>query len=476
MVRPFLIAVAVVAATSRAAADSAPAAEKVTPVVVRVRLFSDDPALSVANVSVKVAAELHLEVVPDGSPRAAFATATVTISWRPARGELAVSFSDPSGRTVSRIVDAPKSADAAIAAAVQLAANLAHNEAVDILGPKPTVVMTQIVPPPPASPIVPKVDYVYRPVVATLFAPLSTSLGRTDVRTNFEINFLHGRVAELEGIQLGMSSVATNRADGMQFGFLFSYAKSMSGVQIGGVTSLAPRKVAGLQASWAFNYGGDVDGWQSTFGVNAALGDVNGAQTAAVNVASNLTGLQIGGVNVAKKVRGVQVGFVNVSDEGAVPIGLFNVSNDGGIHPMVWSSWRSYLNVGVKFATRYVYSVVNVSLDYFGAAARSALTSEGMAGLTTVDSGWLLGPGALFGVQFPAGKFRPFIDVGATVLVQPGTLNRPLQYVPEGKIRIGASYEILPRVRPFVGAGVSSAHYRRGEYTISPDLFGGFEF
>ncbi len=479
MVRSFLVVAALVASTaSRAVAAESPQtidrpADKVAATIVRLRVFSDDPAVSGARVSGKLASELHLEVALEGAARASLATATVTISWRPERGELAVSFSDASGRTVSRIVEAPKTSEAAIAAATQLAANLAGNEAAEILGP-PKPIVTPAVPAPRATPprgprveIYAVWDPEYRPVVASLFAPLSTSPSR--VRTNFELNLLYGRVWVVDGAQLGVASVAASSVDGLQFGYLFAYTRRLSGLQIGGATSLASRDVRGVQLASALNYARDVEGWQSSFLVNAASGDVKGVQTAAANVGGNFTGLQIGGVNVAKKVRGVQLGLINVSDEGAVPIGLFNVSNDGGIHPMVWSSWRSYLNVGVKFATRHVYSILNASMHRFD---ETGVTKSG----TIVPNNWFFGPGAFFGVQFPAGRFRPFIDVGAVALLRPpdSVLNWTL-VAPEGKLRVGASFEIAPRFRPMVGLGVTSVT-RGSETQILPDIFGGFEF
>jgi hypothetical protein len=92
-------------------------------------------------------------------------------------------------------------------------------------------------------------------------------------------------------------------------------------------------------------------------------------QLAGVNVAGDVRGAQLGLVNVAGDVRGVQIGVVNVADDADAAIGLVNVTRNG-VHAMVWGSTSSFTNVGLKFATRYMYTVLalgfgtpEVSLD-----------------------------------------------------------------------------------------------------------------
>ena len=66
-------------------------------------------------------------------------------------------------------------------------------------------------------------------------------------------------------------------------------------------------------------------------------------------------------MNVARRVNGVQIGLVNVADEveGAA-IGVVSVSRSG-VHPVLWGGTLAYVNAGLKFATRHVYTITAVT-------------------------------------------------------------------------------------------------------------------
>jgi hypothetical protein len=126
---------------------------------------------------------------------------------------------------------------------------------------------------------------------------------------------------------------------------------------------------------------------------------VNGFQGATlVNVAGDVHGMQAALVNVAGRVRGVQLGLVNVAEDvEGVPIGLISVTESGGVHPTFWSASRSVANAGLKFATRYTYTLLSVS-------ARREAGAD------------LFGPGLAIGVRVPLlpGYFES--DLGASYL------------------------------------------------------------
>jgi hypothetical protein len=196
-------------------------------------------------------------------------------------------------------------------------------------------------------------------------------------------------------------------------------------------------------------------------------------QIAAVNETGDLEGVQIGLVNVGKRVHGVQLGLLNIADDvDGVPIGLISVSRAGGVHPMVWSSDTTFVNVGVKFATRYTYTMLS------GAAH-------------TVNDYGLYGGGLTIGGTVPLGR-----RVGADLDVQAlhlfantaccrdrftgAVARRDDQSL--GKVRAALRVQWLEHLSFFAGIGVTgrvSYPLRGGDtevkLTLLPELFGGVQ-
>jgi len=106
--------------------------------------------------------------------------------------------------------------------------------------------------------------------------------------------------------------------DGFEAGGLFNYnSGDVSGMQLAGIANINTEHTSGFM-------------WAGCF--NLALDHSRGVQFADINVATrDFTGLQAGVVNFAGGLRGVQVGIVNIvgEDNGAIPIGLFNVVRGG---------------------------------------------------------------------------------------------------------------------------------------------------
>jgi len=324
--------------------------------------------------------------------------------------ELMVSCYSADSGPVTRVIEAPKDPASVPEAAALLAENLcALDPVVPATGAAPSAPPVVPVAAAPVSPQVAVVEapYDHTMAVAGAFYPFATNYGRPNVSTNFEFNLIYGRVGALEGIGLGtihwidgemsglvvggLLSVVSGRASGLMVSGLANSAESLDvGVSLSTLFNHAHGLARGGQVSFGLNFAGPVEGAQLAGLGNVARGPVQGVQVAAatnvagniegmqislVNVGGDVTGAQVGLVNVADHVRGMQVGLVNVSDDvEGVPLGLFNVSRSGGVHVPGWFSTTTHANLGVKFATRYTYSMITLGyhrdreedLDLFG--------------------------------------------------------------------------------------------------------------
>ncbi len=297
----------------------------------------------------------------------------LTVGLDPARKELAVSFEELGRETVTRVVPAPADASALFQRAAWLAGNLLRDQASELLPPRAVAE-----PPPPApSPAPPRVEsaaivtvvrtptpHRFSPVTAALFFPLATNFDAPDVHTRLNINVLYGRIGALEGMQLGSANQADGDVSGIQLGFLFNVAGGgVRGLQVASAANLARAEVHGLQLALLANRAhGDLEGFQLST-VNTPGGNVDGGQFGVLNDAGgDVRGLQVGLVNVARNVRGIQLGLVNVADDvEGIPIGIVSVTKTGGVHPVLWAGSAAYVNVGLKFATRYTFTQFSAS-------------------------------------------------------------------------------------------------------------------
>ncbi len=333
-------------------------------------VHSDSPDVSAEALRVAVAAELGVEVVLLSSERAASATGRVTVAYRPAARELAVSYSSAAHGTVTRVVEAPATASEVVATTALLVGNLARDQVA--APPPPTPILpVAIAPPPPPTPA--RVAYVARPqpepppqrfANAAFFYPLATNIELPKLRTHLSFNALYGKVGEIEGLELGTMNAVSGKLAGVETGLLGNWVgESASGLQAAGGFNVAG-SLEGVQVASLVNHTrGKADGGQIAFGANIAGGDVEGLQVALLNRARAVKGAQVGLINVGAKVTGLQLGLINVADDvDGAPIGLVSVTRSGGVHPMLWGSTASYGNVALKFATRYTYTFLSVSL------------------------------------------------------------------------------------------------------------------
>jgi hypothetical protein len=365
----FLMAWSLTSSAARAADPAAPIA---------VVLHSESPELTQDLLERALTEELGIAAVPANSPESTAARGVLTVTYRPRTRELVVSYSEAARGTVTRVVPAPERVPEVSGLAALVAANLIRDQTAELLDAETSAPVAAIaaVPTPLAPTPLPvsktEVPPSEAPVPvhwrgnAAFFYPLATNANVPELETNFDFNLLYGHIGALNGLGLGTVSTVSGNAQGLQ---------------VSAITNLVGGQVHAGQFSAIFNRGRSVEGVQVALmnrsdeamqglqlgALNLAGSLSKGLQLSALNVASNFEGVQIGLINVGKRVRGVQLGLINVSDDvDGVPIGLVSVSKSGGVHPVIWSSNTTYGNLGVKFGTRYTYTMLSGAMHSDG--------------------------------------------------------------------------------------------------------------
>ncbi len=327
-------------------------ASEQTQATYRLVVNTDIPGFGADALAERLKAELGVNIVVASEGAEGFGV--LTVSWRSSRGEMAVSFHDPSRGVVLRVVSAPADVDKAMQLSVLLAANLFRDDATELMGPTPAPAPSPpaVVPPDPvsqaaATPLPSQRQY--KLATFSFLHPLSTNGSDPDIRTRLNLNLLYGRVGELDGLQLGFFGVVGGNASGAQLSFLANVTQgTMEGIQGASVFNLAKGGVVGLQVAFLSNLSGSrVKGVKASLGANVAREKVTGGQVSSVNVADDVEGFQIGFINVANKVKGLQLGLINVADDvEGVPLGLVSVTKSGGGAPHVLVRHRNCLQSG----------------------------------------------------------------------------------------------------------------------------------
>ncbi|MCU0686930.1 MAG: hypothetical protein MUF34_32570 [Polyangiaceae bacterium] len=475
-----------------ATADTPPSAageatKNEAPVVVIVR--AEGGTLDAGRVRSEVARELGVPAVaPEKAP--AETRGTLTVTWRGATRELVVAYQHPARGALTRVVDAPDDASEVAHTAALLAGNLARDESGELAAPTGGAETAATVTP-AASRLA---------AHFSLFHPISTNRDTPQATVNASFNVIYGRVGGLDGVQLGTVNVVAGAAKGGQFALGWNWVRTtMSGFQgslfgvnvVGGAADawqMSPAfnyvggALGGVQLTLGANVAGDaVRGGQGSFVFNYAGGEVRGAQLSSINVAGDVRGLQAGFVNVAGHVKGVQFGLINVADDvEGVPLGIISVTKSGGVHPMVWASSATLANAGVKFATRYTYTMA--SLAYHEEANSK-----------------LFGGGATLGAQLPFDQTRFSFDLQYLYLYDTGDcvegsrtrcpLEPPKRDQHLVKARVSAGYRFQPHLGVFLGAGAvlslrptptgpDDQRLYDGDLKVRwrPEVFGGLEF
>jgi hypothetical protein len=403
------------------------------------------------------------------------------ISLRYRNRELFVRAIHPGGRVLERTVKV-EGEDAAVQRdAVLLAANLSGDEAreiLDALAARPAPPSPAPAAPPAVKPApTPPVDEGYHPVSVALFSPLATNYARPNVRSNFNLSFIYGRVGTIDGMQLGSAVVYTSRGvsgvqlaaaaagsaghvDGAQISGAANLAGGkVGGAQVGGALNLALGGMSGAQVAGAVNVSRDFSGLQMAGAVNVTTREFEGAQLSSVNVAGSVDGAQLGVINIAKKVQGTQIGVINIAEEvDGVALGVVNISKNS-VHPVAWTSNLQYMNAGIKFSTKYAYTILGV---HYG-------THEG-------DFDNFGTTGAIGGhIPLPAG-FDVEVQGSVTHLIP-----RPSQSSKDGNLWVApqviGGYSFARHLRVFAGGGVRlPAIVDLGREVSRPEVLAGVQF
>ncbi len=326
--------------------------------------------------------------------------------------------------------------------------------------------------PPPEPPPEP-ISVRYLPVNVGLLHPMAVNVADPDAYVHVDLALLLGRVGfvsgvqvgpvgwvgyDLRGVQLGLASVVEGQTQGLALDGIFAISGGpVTGAQVAGVFGWASDRVKGVAlAGVAQQAYGDVDGLllagvtsvargrvrgvQLAGGVN--IGRVDGVQIGLINVSAEVNGLQLGILNVARKINGLQVGVINVTDklEGE-SLGVAPIPRRGGVHPVLWGSSTLFANLGIKFASRYAYSIPSVALSN-----RPKENEEGRQAVFAA--------GLVLGARVPVTRgFYVAGDVGGYRLFAGET---PLAGHDElYKARALAAFELDPRLTPFLGGGVA---------------------
>lgn len=476
-----------VATCDAVAAEPPPAAAGAPAYTLEVE--SDDPAaVSFDAIAPRLAAELGAPVAP--ATRAA-ARAAITIRYR-AR-TLTVRAAHPGRAAVERSIAAEGDVSAVRSEAVLLAGNLARDEARELLDE-----LTRPPPPPPAEPEPPREPAPARAeppapeerwlaTFAVLY-PLATNARHPDVRSLLDVSLFYGRVGRVAGLQIGtlttmasrdlsgaalagLVSVVGGSVDGAQLATGAAFAGGrVHGAQLGTLVTMAGGDVAGTQLAAGVTYArGRLEGAQLSaianvateraHGVQVAAGvnvapEVEGLQMAVINVGRDVGGAQIGIVNVGRKVKGLQLGLVNIAEDvGGAALGLVSVSRDA-FHPLVWGGNLSYANVGIKWRSRYAYTIVGV-----GAGTRE-IAFDGPPTFTTAIGG-----------RIPLGAFDIEIQTAYSIAAS-GTRSNQATHVHA----IGG-YAFAKHLRLFAGAGPRiPLDFERGDNAVRPEVLAGVQF
>jgi len=452
---------------------------------VTLSVHSESTELVAEDLRAAIARELDEVVVLGESSANDEGSRSIVVTYHPGTRELAVSVTHPGRANTTRVVEAPHALDEVVTVVSLLAHELLREPVGDVkVVPSPAGAPQQpvlaVLPLPVLPPkTLPPIDHPPKSVFATasFFYPLATNYDKPSVRTHFSFNALYGHVGSLDGFELGLLNVESKEGRGVQIGGLGNWiGGSFNGLQVGGIGN-ASQSIQGLQLSFGVNHvrdtslGGNIagianvtgakaNGVSIALGVNSAQtsegfavagltnitrGNVTGVELAAFNYAKDVSGVQVGVINVAGKVSGMQLGLVNIADDvDGVPIGLISVTRSGGIHPQFWASSASLANVGLKFATRYTYTLLNVSAK-------------------PVDNHWRVGPGLAFGVSVPVLPktfFEPDLGVthliGKTSCCTTGPLGAVERQRDETLTRLRGAlrYEFIRHFSLFAGAGV----------------------
>ncbi len=171
------------------------------------------------------------------------------------------------------------------------------------------------------------------------------------------------------GVQAALgSNVTTHAMNGVQWSVGYNAAAGVRGFQLGMVNKAS--QVDGVQIGMVSLAHDQFQGIQTSAGFSSA-GDLVGVQVGGVTSAQRIKGLQIGVLNLAKKVDGLQVGIVNIAeDHSGAAIGLLNFVKNG-LHQVEISANESRMtHIAYKHGTRRFFTMYDLGLHRLEKPAR----------------------------------------------------------------------------------------------------------
>ena len=379
----------------------------------------------------------------------------------------------------------------------------------------------------------------YFPFNLALLHPISTNAGLPDLRTNFALGAILGRVGyvdgfqiaavaslthDLHGLQVGAADLVDGTTDGLQLGGVFAFAdgpvrgaqiagflswgdstvsglqlsglinrttKPVEGVQIAGLTNWSNAQLTGLQLSGAANQArGFARGVQIAGVLNVAHGSLDGVQIGAFNATyGKLDGVQIGVFNLGK-VRGLQLGVINVSaDTEGTQIGIINIARRSqGLQLGVVNITDALMGESLGLASLPREGGIHLLLwgsnslsGNFGVKFGSKIVYSVLSTVLSRENKQnIYGGGITLGVHFPiftslADGLSISGDLGGYRVVRDPSPNTRHDEV--YKARALLSYEIVKHFSFFAGGGIHVGI--RGDDTLAvtpgPEICGGLE-
>lgn len=283
-------------------------------------------------------------------------------------------------------------------------------------------------------------DYIRVPVSIGLFPALSLGGQARPVIVNFGAALLWSQTARVQGVAMAMfADVVREDVRGFQWTGAAGITRGrLAGVQATGGVNVVSEDMRGAQLSLAGNGAGRMFGTQVTLGANVA-NETRGAQLGLLNIGrGRVRGAQVGLINIAGDVRGSQVGIFNYAKSANSSVGFVAGTREGGVHPEVWTSDVSAINVSVRFAARYTYSFIAAGMHPAGSGA-----------------GWRFGAG--FGVRAPIRK-RAAIEIdaaGYAGFVDPA-FDASLSALATARVKF--AWSIAPRLTVFGGPTFNLQH------------------
>ncbi len=284
----------------------------------------------------------------------------------------------------------------------------------------------------------------------------------------------------LSGLQLGiLTSVVRREMDGVNIGGLYTLTGGdATGLQICGVINSVGREMRGLQLAFVNNTANILNGFQIAGFTNISTTPFHGVQLSAItnismgvkkglqlsaiaNVSSScMRGLQIGAYNYTDTLNGSQIGLMNVciSHPRGVQIGLLNYSRDTVANKI------GLVNINPKTKIDIMYylgtsSKLNFALRFRNHSTYSIIgIGTHYMGLNEHFSGALFYRiGQYFNI---APKWSVSSDIGYYHIetFQENSADKP-ERLYSLQLRVNADYQIIPYLSAFASIGYGDTRY-----------------